>query len=85
MPVVIAFDTNLLVRALVADNGERVAVVRQLITQDTVFLSRTVLVDSNIPGADRVDGVGIEVFDHRKVLHRSTPRRAPQRREVVRG
>jgi len=32
MPVVIAFDTNLLVRALVADNDEQVAVVRQLIT-----------------------------------------------------
>jgi hypothetical protein len=46
MPVVIAFDTNLLVRALVADNDERVAVVRQLITQDTVFLSRTVLLES---------------------------------------
>ena len=46
MPVVIAFDTNLLVRALVADNDEQVAVVRQLITQDTVFLSRTVLLES---------------------------------------
>jgi len=46
MPVVIAFDTNLLVRALVADNDEQVAVVRQLISQDTVFLSRTVLLES---------------------------------------
>lgn len=42
----IAFDTNLLVRALVADNDEQVAVVRQLIAQDTVFLSRTVLLES---------------------------------------
>lgn len=42
----IAFDTNLLVRALVADNDEQVAVVRQLIAQDTIFLSRTVLLKS---------------------------------------
>jgi predicted nucleic-acid-binding protein len=36
----------LLVRALIADNDEQVAVVRQLISQDTVFLSRTVLLES---------------------------------------
>jgi predicted nucleic-acid-binding protein len=43
---VIAFDTNLLVRALVADNPEQVAVVRRLIADDTVFLSRTVLLET---------------------------------------
>ena len=42
----IAFDTNLLVRALVADHPEQVAVVRQLIAQDAVFLSRTVLLET---------------------------------------
>lgn len=42
----IAFDTNLLVRALVADHPEQVAVVRHLIGENTVFLSRTVLLES---------------------------------------
>lgn len=42
----IAFDTNLLVRALVADNPEQVAVVRRLIGGDTVFISRTVLLET---------------------------------------
>ena len=42
----IAFDTNLLVRALVADNDEQVAVVRQLIARDTIFVSRTVLLET---------------------------------------
>jgi len=42
----IAFDTNLLVRALVADNPDQVAVVRQLITADTIFIPRTVLLES---------------------------------------
>jgi len=42
----IAFDTNLLVRALVADHAGQVAVVRQLISQDTVFISRTVLLET---------------------------------------
>lgn len=42
----IAFDTNLLVRALVADNPEQVAVVRRLIAGDTVFVSRTVLLET---------------------------------------
>ena len=41
----IAFDTNLLVRALVADHDDQVAVVRQLIASDTIFLSRTVLLE----------------------------------------
>ena len=42
----IAFDTNLLVRALVADNDDQVAVVRQLVARDTIFISRTVLLES---------------------------------------
>lgn len=42
----IAFDTNLLVRALVDDHPEQVAVVRQLIASDSVFISRTVLLET---------------------------------------
>ncbi len=42
----IAFDTNLLVRAVIADHPEQVAIVRQLIAQDTVFVSRTVLMET---------------------------------------
>ncbi|MEF8697722.1 MAG: type II toxin-antitoxin system VapC family toxin [Candidatus Accumulibacter sp. UW25] len=42
----IAFDTNLLVRALVADHPEQVAVVRQLIAGDIIFISRTVLLET---------------------------------------
>lgn len=42
----IAFGTNILVRALVADDENQVAVVRQLIARDTIFLSRTVLLES---------------------------------------
>ena len=42
----IAFDTNLLVRALVADHAEQVAIVRQLIARDIVFISRTVLLET---------------------------------------
>ncbi len=42
----IAFDTNLLVRALVDDHAAQVAVVRQLIAQDTIFISRTVLLET---------------------------------------
>jgi predicted nucleic-acid-binding protein len=41
----IAFDTNLLVRALVTDNPEQVAVARRLMAEDTVYLSRTVLLE----------------------------------------
>jgi predicted nucleic-acid-binding protein len=40
----IAFDTNLLVRALVDDHPEQVAVVRQLIASDRIFISRTVFI-----------------------------------------
>jgi predicted nucleic-acid-binding protein len=42
----IAFDTNLLVRALVVDHPDQVAVVRQLIASDTIFISRTVLLET---------------------------------------
>ena len=42
----IAFDTNLLVRALVIDNPEQVAIARRLMAQDTVFISRTVLLET---------------------------------------
>ena len=42
----IALDTNMLVRALVADHPEQVAVVRQLIAGNSVFVSRTVLLET---------------------------------------
>ncbi|PPK77235.1 putative nucleic-acid-binding protein [Methylobacter tundripaludum] len=42
----IAFDTNLLVRAVVADEPAQVAIVRDLVMQDTVFISRTVLLET---------------------------------------
>jgi predicted nucleic-acid-binding protein len=42
----IAFDTNLLVRTVVADHPEQVAIVRRLVAQDTVFISRTVLLET---------------------------------------
>ena len=42
----IAFDTNMLVRALVLDNLAQVDVVRQLMATHTVFISRTVLLET---------------------------------------
>jgi len=42
----IAFDSNLLVRAVVADEPAQVAIVRDLIMQDIVFISRTVLLET---------------------------------------
>ena len=42
----IAFDTNVLVRALVMDNPEQVTIARRLMAEDTVFLSRTVLLET---------------------------------------
>ena len=42
----IAFDTNLLVRAIVADQPEQAALVKKLIAQDTIFISRTVLLEA---------------------------------------
>ena len=42
----IAFDTSLLVLALVDDHPEQVAVVRQLIARDSIFISRSVLLET---------------------------------------
>ena len=42
----IAFDTNLLVRAVVADDPAQVAIVQRLIRQDSIFISRTVLLET---------------------------------------
>jgi predicted nucleic-acid-binding protein len=42
----IALDTNMLVRALVDDHPEQVAVLRQLIARDSVFISRSVLLET---------------------------------------
>lgn len=42
----IALDTNMLVRALVLDNPAQVEVARQLMTANTVFISRTVLLET---------------------------------------
>jgi predicted nucleic-acid-binding protein len=42
----IAFDTNLLVRVVLADDPAQVAIVRELITRDAIFISRTVLMET---------------------------------------
>ena len=42
----IALDTNMLVRALVADHPKQLAVVRRLIANDTIFISRTVMLET---------------------------------------
>ena len=42
----IAFDTNLLVRAATNDDPAQVAVVRQLLALNAVFISRTVLLET---------------------------------------
>ena len=42
----IALDTNMLVRALVSDNPAQVDVVRRLMAVNTVFISRTVLLET---------------------------------------
>ena len=51
----IALDTNMLVRALVADHPDQVAVVRELIAGDTVFVPRTVLLETEwvLIGSDK--------------------------------
>ena len=41
----IALDTNVLVRALVADDDAQVALVRDLFSANTVFICRTVLLE----------------------------------------
>ena len=42
----IALDTNMLVRALVADHPEQLALVRQLLAGNTIFVSRTVMLEA---------------------------------------
>lgn len=42
----IAFDTNLLVRLVIADNEEQLTVVKKLIAQNSIFISRTVLLET---------------------------------------
>lgn len=42
----IALDTNMLVRALVADNPAQVDIARRLMAANTVFISRTVLLET---------------------------------------
>lgn len=42
----IAFDANMLVRAVVADHPAQVGVVRRLMAGNTVFISRTVLLET---------------------------------------
>lgn len=42
----IALGTNLLVRLLVADHPEQVAIVQRLIVDEAVYLSRTVLLET---------------------------------------
>jgi predicted nucleic-acid-binding protein len=42
----IAFDTNLLVRTVVADDPTQVAIVQELIKQYSIFISRTVLMET---------------------------------------
>ena len=42
----IAFDTNLLVRAAVNDDLEQVAIVRRLLLSHEVFIPRTVLLET---------------------------------------
>jgi predicted nucleic-acid-binding protein len=42
----IALDTNVLVRALVMDQPDQVAIARRLMRQDSVFIPRTVLLET---------------------------------------
>jgi predicted nucleic-acid-binding protein len=42
----IAFDTNLLVRLVVADDPTQVAIVQELIKQNSIFIPRTVLMET---------------------------------------
>ena len=42
----IALDTNMLIRALVADDPAQVEVVQRLMATNTVFISRTVLLET---------------------------------------
>ena len=42
----IAFDTNLLVRLAAADDAKQLATVRRLIAKESVFISRTVMLET---------------------------------------
>lgn len=42
----IALDTNMLVRAVVADDPAQVEIVRRLMAKNAVFISRTVLLET---------------------------------------
>ncbi|MDP2827253.1 MAG: type II toxin-antitoxin system VapC family toxin [Sulfuricellaceae bacterium] len=64
----IALDTNMLVRALVADHPEQVAVVRQLIAGDSVFVSRTVLLETEWVLRARYKKTPIELLEFFRAL-----------------
>ncbi len=64
----IALDTNMLVRALVADHPDQVAVVRQLIAGDTVFVSRTVLLETEWVLRSRYKRTPAELLDFFRAL-----------------
>lgn len=64
----IALDTNVLVRVLVADNPEQVAVVRQLIADDTVFISRTVILETEWVLRARFKRTPTELLDFFRAL-----------------
>ena len=42
----IAFDTNLLVRIAIKDDPRQLEIVQKLLLSETVFISRTVLLES---------------------------------------
>ncbi len=44
--LMIAFDTNLLVRLAVNDDGEQAEIAEKLLTENEVFISRTVLLET---------------------------------------
>jgi predicted nucleic acid-binding protein len=64
----IVLDTNMLVRALVADHPDQVAVVRQLIAGDTVFVPRTVLLETEWVLRARYKRTPIELLDFFRAL-----------------
>lgn len=64
----IAFDTNMLVRAVVADHPEQVAVVRRLMAGNMVFISRTVLLETEWVLRARYQKTRSELFEFFKAL-----------------
>jgi len=64
----IALDTNMLVRALVADHPDQVAVVRQLIAGDSVFIARTVLLETEWVLRARYKRTPTELLDFFRAL-----------------